>query len=177
MIRRPPRSTRTYPPFPYTTLFRSSKPTLVIRTRDRRRPFGQFVWRPAGLSARAHGVKAHFGTVALRGRESGTMLSLPNLLTLSRILAVPILLFLLWPVAREDMRQQPLPLDYGFAFALYCLMGLTDYFDGYVARARGAVSRLGIFLDPIADKRSEEHTSELQSLMRISYAVFCLTNK
>src|SRR3546814_12112754 len=50
------------------------------------------------------------------------------------------------------MRQQPLPLDYGFAFALYCLMGLTDYFDGYVARARGAVSRLGIFLDPIADK-------------------------
>src|SRR3546814_11367557 len=80
------------------------------------------------------------------------MLSLPNLLTLSRILAVPILLFLLWPVAREDMRQQPLPLDYGFAFALYCLMGLTDYFDGYVARARGAVSRLGIFLDPIADK-------------------------
>src|SRR3546814_193922 len=64
-----------------------AKPTLVIRTRDRRRPFGQFGWRPAGLSARAHGVKAHFGTVALRGRESGTMLSLPNLLTLSRILA------------------------------------------------------------------------------------------
>src|SRR3546814_9993239 len=28
-----------------------------------------------------------------------------------------------------------------------------------------------------ADMRSEEHTSELQSLMRISYAVFCLTNK
>ncbi len=80
------------------------------------------------------------------------MLSLPNLLTLSRILAVPILLFLLWPGAREDMRHQPLPLDYAFAFALYCLMGITDYFDGYVARARGAVSRLGIFLDPIADK-------------------------
>jgi CDP-diacylglycerol--glycerol-3-phosphate 3-phosphatidyltransferase/cardiolipin synthase len=31
-------------------------------------------------------------------------------------------------------------------------VGITDYFDGYVARARGAVSRLGIFLDPIADK-------------------------
>jgi CDP-diacylglycerol--glycerol-3-phosphate 3-phosphatidyltransferase len=31
-------------------------------------------------------------------------------------------------------------------------MAITDYFDGYVARARGAVSRLGIFLDPIADK-------------------------
>src|SRR3546814_12537017 len=31
-------------------------------------------------------------------------------------------------------------------------MGITDYFDGYVARSRGIVSRLGAFLDPIADK-------------------------
>jgi CDP-diacylglycerol--glycerol-3-phosphate 3-phosphatidyltransferase/cardiolipin synthase len=31
-------------------------------------------------------------------------------------------------------------------------MGITDYFDGYLARAQGAVSRLGAFLDPIADK-------------------------
>src|SRR5690606_30107207 len=31
-------------------------------------------------------------------------------------------------------------------------MGITDYFDGYLARSSGAVSRLGIFLDPIADK-------------------------
>ena len=31
-------------------------------------------------------------------------------------------------------------------------MGVTDYFDGYLARAQGAVSKLGIFLDPIADK-------------------------
>src|SRR3546814_6810430 len=38
------------------------------------------------------------------------------------------------------------------------------------ARARGAVGQL-------ASTRSEEHTSELQSLMRISYAVFCLTKK
>jgi CDP-diacylglycerol--glycerol-3-phosphate 3-phosphatidyltransferase/cardiolipin synthase len=31
-------------------------------------------------------------------------------------------------------------------------MGITDYFDGYLARAKGAVSKLGVFLDPIADK-------------------------
>ena len=31
-------------------------------------------------------------------------------------------------------------------------MGVTDYFDGYLARSSGAVSRLGVFLDPIADK-------------------------
>jgi CDP-diacylglycerol--glycerol-3-phosphate 3-phosphatidyltransferase len=71
------------------------------------------------------------------------MLTLPNLLTLSRILAVPILVFLLW---------KPTWWDYGITFVLYCLVGLTDYFDGYLARAQGTVSRLGQFLDPIADK-------------------------
>jgi cardiolipin synthase (CMP-forming) len=79
------------------------------------------------------------------------MLSLPNILTLSRILAVPILVFLLWP-GTKPQGLQPLPIDYWLAFALYCLMGITDYFDGYLARAQGTVSKLGVFLDPIADK-------------------------
>jgi len=72
------------------------------------------------------------------------MLTLPNLLTLSRIFAVPLLGFLLW---WPDWR-----LGYGLAFGLYSLMGVTDYFDGYLARSSGAVSKLGVFLDPIADK-------------------------
>src|SRR3982751_3905866 len=71
------------------------------------------------------------------------MLTLPNILTLSRILAVPILAFLLW---------RPGWFDYAVTFGLYCLVGITDYFDGYLARAQGTVSRLGQFLDPIADK-------------------------
>ena len=71
------------------------------------------------------------------------MLNLPNLLTLSRIIAVPLLVFLLW---------KPSPIDYAITFALYCLVGITDYFDGYLARTQGTVSRLGQFLDPIADK-------------------------
>ena len=71
------------------------------------------------------------------------MLSLPNLLTLSRILAVPILVFLLW---------RPSPVDYAVTFVLYCIVGVTDYLDGYLARAQGLTSRLGQFLDPIADK-------------------------
>jgi CDP-diacylglycerol--glycerol-3-phosphate 3-phosphatidyltransferase len=71
------------------------------------------------------------------------MLSLPNLLTLSRILAVPLLVFLLW---------RPTPIDYAITFVLYCVVGITDYFDGYLARAQGKISRLGQFLDPIADK-------------------------
>ena len=71
------------------------------------------------------------------------MLTVPNLLTLSRILAVPILVFLLW---------KPAPYDYLITFVLYCIVGVTDYFDGYLARAQGQISRLGQFLDPIADK-------------------------
>ncbi|WP_347303585.1 CDP-diacylglycerol--glycerol-3-phosphate 3-phosphatidyltransferase [Croceibacterium sp. TMG7-5b_MA50] len=72
------------------------------------------------------------------------MLKLPNLLTLSRIVAVPLLAALLWWPAWQA--------GYALAFVLYCLMGITDYFDGLLARSSGAVSKLGIFLDPIADK-------------------------
>jgi CDP-diacylglycerol--glycerol-3-phosphate 3-phosphatidyltransferase/cardiolipin synthase len=72
------------------------------------------------------------------------MLTLPNLLTLSRIFAVPLLAFLLW---WPDWR-----LGYGLGFVLYCVIGFTDYLDGYLARAQGTVSKLGQFLDPIADK-------------------------
>jgi len=72
------------------------------------------------------------------------MLSLPNILTLSRIVTVPLLVALLWFPGWV--------VGYAFAFALYCLMGITDYFDGYLARAQGTVSKLGQFLDPIADK-------------------------
>jgi len=73
---------------------------------------------------------------------------LPNLLTLSRIVAVPLLVALLWPAEQGDEWR----IGYLAAFALYCLMGITDYFDGYLARAQGTVSKLGVFLDPIADK-------------------------
>ena len=77
------------------------------------------------------------------GLSAWHMLSLPNLLTLSRIFAVPILVFLLW---------KPAPWDYGITFVLFCIVGITDYFDGYLARAQGQISKLGQFLDPIADK-------------------------
>jgi CDP-diacylglycerol--glycerol-3-phosphate 3-phosphatidyltransferase/cardiolipin synthase len=72
------------------------------------------------------------------------MLNLPNILTLSRIVAIPLLAWFLWWPGWET--------GYLLAFGLYCLMGITDYFDGYLARTSGTVSKLGIFLDPIADK-------------------------
>ena len=71
------------------------------------------------------------------------MLTLPNILTLSRIVAVPILVALLWT---------PDALAYAVAFGLYVLIAITDFLDGYLARRMGSVSKLGAFLDPIADK-------------------------
>ena len=69
--------------------------------------------------------------------------SLPNLLTLSRILAVPLLVALMWGNGTWQWFA---------AFVLFLIAGLTDYLDGYLARAQGTVSKIGIFLDPIADK-------------------------
>ena len=44
------------------------------------------------------------------------------------------------------------PDNYLLAFILFLLAGITDYFDGYLARKYNAVSELGEILDPIADK-------------------------
>lgn len=69
--------------------------------------------------------------------------SLPNLLTLSRILAIPGLVALLFFDA---------PLYRWLACGLFVLAAVTDYFDGYFARAMGQISAFGRFLDPVADK-------------------------
>ncbi len=69
--------------------------------------------------------------------------NLPNLLTLSRIGVIPILAMVIY------VNQ---PATRWIALALFTLAGITDYFDGYLARNRGQVSALGRFLDPIADK-------------------------
>src|SRR3546814_9994150 len=102
MVRRPPRSTRTYTLFPYTTLFRSDR-------------------RATGLAAEAGHLHEPGGQV---GHRRAALL--------------------------EDRSGR------GAAGARRARPG---------ARYRAA------------QVRSEEHTSELQSLMRISYAVFCLKKK
>jgi CDP-diacylglycerol--glycerol-3-phosphate 3-phosphatidyltransferase len=69
--------------------------------------------------------------------------TLPNLLGLSRIAATPIVVLLL---------LLPFPGAGLIAFVLFVTAATTDYFDGRIARARGQVSSLGIFLDLTADK-------------------------
>lgn len=68
---------------------------------------------------------------------------LPNLLTLSRIAAVPLLVLL-------AAIQAPWA-DLG-ACAVFSIAAITDYFDGKIARERQLISAFGRMLDPIADK-------------------------
>lgn len=70
--------------------------------------------------------------------------SLPNILTYGRILAVPALVVcLFWP--------NDVVLRWG-AFFIFVAAAITDYFDGYLARAWSQQSAIGRMLDPIADK-------------------------
>ncbi len=71
------------------------------------------------------------------------MTSLPNLLTLSRIVAIPL-------VVATFYLHGPGPR--WVACVLFVAAAITDWFDGRLARSRGEVSALGRFLDPIADK-------------------------
>jgi len=67
-------------------------------------------------------------------------MGLANWLTLLRILLIPVFVTLL-------VYRRP-----AVAFAVFCLASLTDMLDGYIARHGGRPTRLGAFLDPLADK-------------------------
>lgn len=71
------------------------------------------------------------------------MYNLPNLLTLSRILVIPVIFLSLYI---QGMWWAFL------AAVLFIIASITDYFDGYLARSRGETSALGRLMDPIADK-------------------------
>jgi len=69
--------------------------------------------------------------------------NLPNSLTVSRIVAIPVVCALMWVTA---------PWGSWLALAVYVAACITDFLDGYLARSRQQVSSIGRFLDPIADK-------------------------
>src|SRR3546814_7617959 len=118
MIRRPPRSTRTYTLFPYTTLFRSHYGAGNCQPEGR----GNCAAAPSGCAPRSGaGPRAdHAGHCAY-----------------------------LWPRSRRQIA---------------CKLNVVDQIMAVMEAA----------FEPQWGERSEEHTSALQSLMRISYAVFCL---
>src|SRR3546814_8507391 len=147
MIRRPPRSTRTDTLFPYTTLFRSRR----------------YAEQPPESQRTGGELETSQKTPFLSGRR---------------------------PYMRRYLISQPrqgLFLHMRLSRATSAARGLLHFIRKYPAgslrlsafgRARRGEDCLPAAApDPIFWDRSEEHTSELQSLMRISYAVFCLKKK
>jgi CDP-diacylglycerol---glycerol-3-phosphate 3-phosphatidyltransferase len=74
--------------------------------------------------------------------------NLPNSITLTRILSIPLLIWLLSTnhFHTFDGEQELL------ASALFIAASITDGIDGYLARRRGQITTMGILLDPLADK-------------------------
>lgn len=70
-------------------------------------------------------------------------ISPPNQLTLFRILLTPVFLYYLFSAN---------PLDKQIALGIFIVAAITDWYDGYVARRWGFITRWGKFLDPLADK-------------------------
>ena len=70
-------------------------------------------------------------------------MGLPNLITIARIFLIPlVMIFLLVRISYGDL----------IAAGIFAIAALTDSLDGYIARSRKQITRLGIFLDPLADK-------------------------
>ena len=67
-------------------------------------------------------------------------MTLPNLITVARLLSVPLLIFLL------------MNADWKSAAVLFVLAGISDGVDGFIARHFDQRSKLGAYLDPVADK-------------------------
>jgi cardiolipin synthase (CMP-forming) len=71
----------------------------------------------------------------------GRVLTVPNVITLVRLLCIPVFLWLLFGLHRQTL-----------AAVLLAVLGTTDWIDGYVARRYHQVSTLGKILDPAADR-------------------------
>src|SRR3546814_3159544 len=159
ILRHPPRSTRTDTPFPYTPLFRSMLGRLPLHRIEGFHP-------DLPVEAAQHRLKGlgDIGVLSMQAHEAGTEAqrkqraaqSLHDLgqrgaggETLRAIFGMMVLPLPPTPPHRAQFGRQPIDVP------------IT----------------LGDFLFAFCRHRSEEHTSELQSLMRISYAVFCLKKK
>jgi cardiolipin synthase len=85
---------------------------------------------------------ASTGRRSIAGELAGGSIrvNLPNLITLARILSVPVLV---WAIASGEWL---------FAFLLFLAAGISDAVDGFLAKRFGMTSELGAYLDPLADK-------------------------
>src|SRR3546814_2940977 len=151
MIRRPPRSTRTYTRMPYTTLFRSGNEAhgaaaaLVLRQHLGAETVGR------------HEVRRALHALVLEAEHRAEGLDQAGL-----------------GEARHADEQAMAAGQQGDQGLIdHRLLAEDDTADRLAHEAELVAQIVDLFSEP----RSEEHTSELQSLMRISYAVFCLKTK
>jgi cardiolipin synthase len=79
-------------------------------------------------------------TAGAEPSKPGRRLSIPNLITLGRILLVPVVV---WAITAGEMRV---------AFILFLAAGISDAVDGFLAKRFGMSTELGAYLDPLADK-------------------------
>src|SRR3546814_752891 len=182
MIRRPPGSTRTDTLFPYTTLFRSLWPLGDAGVEGCRgaRPYLRQIWADRGVRLPLHARLPHDDLAARRAVPHG---------------ACPLPAVDQRRGAGVEYHSRLCGLYFGAEFPRHRQIcgaggdGLRGGGGPLLPLAAGDLETQGlirgyaVFLrrqEPSSDEgmdRSEEHTSELQSLMRISYAVFCLKKK
>src|SRR3989338_9504259 len=82
---------------------------------------------------------------SVQGHNAPMFWTLPTLLTWARIVSIPLIVgvfYLPWPMAEINL----------LASALFVVVALTDWADGYLARRLNQTSAFGAFLDPVADK-------------------------
>jgi len=78
--------------------------------------------------------------IYLVSREEAHRLTIPNVITIMRFLLVPAVI---WALLSGEM---------AWAFALFLIAGISDGVDGFIARHFNQQSKLGAYLDPVADK-------------------------
>lgn len=82
-------------------------------------------------------------------------MNIPNRITISRILLIPVFILLLsipFEWGSIQIGENQLPVDHLAAAILFIFASATDWVDGYYARKYNLVTNLGKFLDPMADK-------------------------
>lgn len=82
-------------------------------------------------------------------------MNIPNRITFSRILLIPIFIILLsvpFEWGAWTMGNEVLPISHFVAALIFIIASTTDWIDGYYARKHNLVTNLGKFLDPMADK-------------------------
>jgi len=102
----------------------------------------QFQSGVSGVAGREY-KDGNLGAIRLEVAPSYFVMTLPNWVTFSRLLGLPVLLYCL---------HNPTNQTRCFSLAIFLVAAMTDWLDGYLARKLNQVTELGKFLDPLVDK-------------------------